>query len=73
MLTSLANFKYDNNDINQNIPKIIRFVKATSTLFETLSKLEFIGKKKDSGIFVKEEPQSFSDTNQNKARRRFFG
>lgn len=72
MLTNLANIKYDNNDINKNILKITRFVKVTATLFETLSKLEFIGKKKDSGIFVKEEQHGFSDA-QNKTRRRFFG
>jgi hypothetical protein len=72
MLSSLASIKYDNNDINKNIQKIIKFVKVTATLFETLSKLEFIGKKKDSGIFVKEEPHGFSDA-QNKARRRFLG
>jgi hypothetical protein len=73
LLTSLANLRYNNNDINNNIPFISRFVKVTSTLFETLSKLEFIGKKKDSGIFVKEEPQGFQETNHNKSRRRFFG
>lgn len=72
MLTALANIKYDNNDINKYIGKITRFVKVTSTLFETLSKLEFIGKKKDSGIFVKEEQHGFTDA-QNKTRRRFFG
>ena len=73
MLTGLANIKYDNNDINKNIQKISRFIKVTATLFETLSKLEFIGKKKESGIFVKEEQHGFSDAQQNKARRRFFG
>ena len=72
MLTGLANIRYNHNDINSNIQKIIQFVKITSTLFETLSKLEFIGKKKDSGIFVKEEPNRFTDQ-QNKGRRRFFG
>ena len=73
MLTEMANIRYNHNDINSNIQKITRFIKVTSTLFETLSKLEFIGKKKDSGIFVKEEPQGFSESQQNKARRRFFG
>lgn len=72
MLTSLANINYDNNDINKNISKITRFIKVTATLFETLSKLEFIGKKKDSGIFVKEEQHGFTDS-QTKGRRRFFG
>ncbi|HEX5150740.1 MAG TPA: hypothetical protein VFW07_04800 [Parafilimonas sp.] len=73
MLTGLANIRYNHNDVNSNIQKITQFIKVTSTLFETLSKLEFIGKKKDSGIFVKEEPQGFSESQQNKARRRFFG
>jgi hypothetical protein len=51
---------------------VITFVKVSSKLFETLSKLEFIGKKKESGIFVKEE--AIGSTNDPiKARRRFFG
>ncbi len=55
MLESLANIRFDNNDINRNIVKVTPFVRITLKLFETLSKLEFIGKRKDSGIFVKEE------------------
>jgi hypothetical protein len=73
MLTGLAEIRYNNNDVNTNIEKITRFIKVTSLLFNTLHKLEFIGKKKDSGIFVKEEQQGFHDSQQNKARRRFFG
>jgi hypothetical protein len=72
LLSSIANLRYDNNDINRNIEKVVSFVKITSRLFETLSKLEFIGKRKESGIFVKEEPIGTVDT-QSKARRRFFG
>ncbi len=73
MLSSLANIRFDNNDINKNIQKITQFVKVTARLFETLSKLEFIGKRKDSGIFVKEEKPGNIDLQQNKGRRRFFG
>jgi hypothetical protein len=73
LLTGLASIRYNHNDVNSNIQKITQFIKVTSTLFETLSKLEFIGKKKDSGIFVKEEPQGFSESQQSKTRRRFFG
>lgn len=72
MLSSLASIRYDNNDINGNIQKVISFVKVCSRLFDTLSKLEFIGKKKESGIFVKEEIPG-NNTDPNKARRRFFG
>jgi len=71
MLAEVANLRFDNNDINKSIQKIIRFVKVTGKLFETLSNLEFIGKRKESGIFVKEETTPNPD--QNKARRRFFG
>ena len=72
LLTSLADLRYDNNDINKNIDKVVLFVKVTSKLFETLSKLDFIGKRRDTGIFVKEEHDNTVDT-QNKTRRRFFG
>lgn len=72
MLSNIASIRFDNNDVNKNIYKVISFVKITSKLFETLSKLEFIGKKKESGIFVKEEKDNNSEQ-QSKARRRFFG
>ena len=58
--------------INKNIQKIVVFVKVTSRLFDTLSKLEFIGKRRESGIFVKEESVQQAE-NQPKARRRFLG
>lgn len=75
LLVNMANTGFNNNDINKSIQQIIVFVKITSRLFETLSKLEFIGKKKESGVFVKEEApqQASSSDNQQKAKRRFFG
>ena len=72
MLSNLANTGFNQNDINKNIQKVVQFVKVTSRLFETLSKLEFIGKRKESGIFVKEETIQQAE-NSNKARRRFLG
>ncbi len=72
MLSAIANLRYDNNDLNRNIEKVVSFVKVILKLFETLSKLEFIGKRRESGIFVKEEAVNSSD-NQSKTRRRFFG
>lgn len=70
MLSNIADLRYDNNDINQNVEKVVTFVKVTAKLFETLSKLEFIGERKKFGIFIKEEtlkpePQPM--------RRRFLG
>lgn len=77
LFTAIATMRYDNNDINNNIEKTIQFVKVTGKLFDTLSNLEFIGKRKESGIFVKEEPRfaptENSNTTQQKPKRRFFG
>lgn len=72
MLSNLANASFNQNDINKNIEKVVQFVKVTSRLFETLSKLEFIGKRKESGIFVKEETIQQAEI-ANKAKRRFLG
>ncbi len=72
MLSNLANTSFNQNDVNKNIQKVVVFVKVTSRLFETLSKLEFIGKRRESGIFVKEESVQQADA-QAKARRRFLG
>jgi hypothetical protein len=74
MLSGLSNFKYDNNDINKNLQHIIQYVRVTGKLFETLSNLEFIGKRKDTGIFVKEEHIGQPEIpGQPKQKRRFFG
>ncbi|HTN45463.1 MAG TPA: hypothetical protein VL098_03890 [Flavipsychrobacter sp.] len=79
LFTTVANMRYDNNDINSNIGDTVRFVKVTGKLFDTLANLEFIGKRKDSGIFVKEEPRysagpaQQSNVEQPKPKRRFFG
>lgn len=74
LLTNMASMRYNHNDINQNIIAIIQFAKVTGKLFTTLSNLEFIGKKKESGIFVKEGYINDSGDNTTpKPRRRFFG
>jgi hypothetical protein len=75
MLTGIANMRYDNNDVNKNIQKIIVFVRVVTKLLDTLSHLDFIGKRKETGIFVKEEqPENGSFAQQQqKTKRRFFG
>ncbi|MBZ4188378.1 hypothetical protein [Niabella beijingensis] len=74
LLNDMALLRYQHNDINENIRQIIGFAKVIGKLFNTLSNLEFIGKRKDSGLFVKEE-QTFpvNDANAPKPKRRFFG
>src|SRR5690606_12674388 len=54
LFSSIATMRYNNNDINENIGRTVQFVRVIGKLFDTLSGLEFIGKRKESGIFVKE-------------------
>jgi hypothetical protein len=74
LLTSIAGIQYQHHDINQHINKIVQFLKVLGKLFDALSNLEFIGKKKDSNIFVKEEQlgTNTEDINKPKPKRRFF-
>jgi hypothetical protein len=74
LLSNIANLPYHHNNINEGIGPVIRFAKVISRLFETLSGLEFIGKRKESGIFVKEEfTPTQQESQQAKTKRRFFG
>ena len=74
LLSNMASLRYNHNDVNQNIGSIIEFAKIIGKLFNTLSNLEFIGKKKESGLFVKEEQQfTPQSSDASKPKRRFFG
>ncbi len=55
VVTDLTNHHYQHEDINGTIIKTKNFTKLISSLFFKLSKLDYIGKKKDANIFVKEE------------------
>jgi hypothetical protein len=53
-LSTIANLKYNHQDISSSVEKIKFFSKYMDKLFTSMSKLEYIGKRKDAGIFVKE-------------------
>jgi predicted transcriptional regulator len=55
LITNLTNHKYIHENINDTVQLTASFTKSISTLFHNLSRLDYIGKKKDSNIFVKEE------------------
>lgn len=55
-ISSLANHPYDHLDINASIEKVSVFTRRMDNLFSSLARLEYIGKRKDTGIFVKEQP-----------------
>ena len=55
VITDLGNHKYNHEDINTAVVKVSNYTKNISSLFYKLSRLDYIGKKKDANIFVKEE------------------
>ena len=54
-ITRLANNQYDHLNIKDSIHEMYAFTKIISKLFATLSTLDYIGKRKDAGIFIKEQ------------------
>ena len=55
ILINTVNFQYEHSRIQDTAVIMNQFVEVISTLFDKLSDLEYIGKKKDTGIFVKEQ------------------
>jgi hypothetical protein len=55
MLLRTVNFEYDHNDIRKTLDIMIQYAEVVSSLFGKLSTLEYIGKKKETSIFVKEQ------------------
>jgi hypothetical protein len=55
VITDLSNHLYRHEDIPGVVVKTLAYTKQVSSLFYKLSRLDYIGKKKDQGIFVKEE------------------
>lgn len=55
MLMNTVNFQYEHTRIHETIAVMTEFVNEISTLFSKLSSLEYIGKKKETTIFVKEQ------------------
>lgn len=54
-VTELANHEYNHLNANASIEKIISFTRTVSQLFAALAKLDYIGKRRDAGVFVKEQ------------------
>jgi hypothetical protein len=55
LITNLTAHQYVHENINDTVELTTRFAKTISSLFHNLSRLEYIGKKRDANIFVKEE------------------
>lgn len=55
VITNLTAHSYNHENINATAEITAAFTKSISSLFHTLSRLEYIGKKREANIFVKEE------------------
>lgn len=54
LFSDVINSDYNHNHMDRIIAKIIRFMKMLEDLFSILSRLDYIGKKRDGSIFVSE-------------------
>lgn len=61
LMINCANIRYRHIDVRECLQPMIPFVKAVNKLFDSLSRLDYIGRKTDSGIFVKEESPEDSE------------
>ncbi len=54
-LTALCSQPYDHLEIKTSVEKMVAFTNTMSLLFSSLAGLDYIGKKRETGIFVKEQ------------------
>lgn len=69
VLIEMLEINYQHTDINASLHKVSAFTKLMLSLFKKLNELDYIGKKEDSGIFVKE---NVVEDNEPKGRRSFL-
>ncbi len=55
LIINLTNHQYNHENINNTVEITMEFSKTISNLFYNLSRLDYIGKKREANIFVKEE------------------
>ncbi|WP_461532414.1 hypothetical protein [Sinomicrobium sp.] len=54
LFSETINIKYNSYDIAPCVQAVMEFIEKTDQLFSILNQLDYIGRKKDSGIFVNE-------------------
>ncbi len=69
VLIQMIDLEYQHTDINKALFNVSSFTKLMMSLFKKLNELDYIGKKSDSNIFVKEEVIAKPDV---KSRRSFL-
>ena len=58
LFSEVVNAGYNHNEIGLTLKKSATFIKTLEGLFATLSKLDYIGKRNDTGIFIKERQEN---------------
>ena len=69
VLIDMIDLEYVHTDVNAALYKVSSFTRLMLSLFKKLNELDYIGKKSDSNIFVKEE---VVDNPEVKSRRSFL-
>jgi hypothetical protein len=55
LMTDIPGLNYNHFEIRSVMSKMMNFIDTMSLLFETLSNLDYIGKRRDTQIYIKEE------------------
>lgn len=71
-ITDLCNYGYNHLDMYEGVDKVLKFTTLILKLFNSLAALDYIGKKKEAGIFVKEQIIVPEEEAQQKKRRSFL-
>lgn len=58
IMADTVQYNYDHFEIASVMSNMMRFIDTMSVLFETLSHLEYIGKRRDTQIYIKEEEKT---------------
>ena len=54
IFTDVINMQYNHNDVNQNVLLATGFMNVIDRLLTVLTQVDYIGKRRDMGIFVNE-------------------
>jgi hypothetical protein len=55
IISGCASAEYNHFEISRSMLKMMKFMETMTTLFDTLSTLEYVGKRRDTQIYIKEE------------------
>lgn len=70
VLEEIVGLKYQHFDVDANLRRILNFCKVNGKLFKDLSELDFIGKRKESNVFVAEKTD-FKAPAESKSKRKW--